>query len=86
MMLPAVSSAQKVAEKTPAAEDDAMVSVQKQMIYMFPVMTIFIGFSFPSGLVLYWFVFSLIAAFQQYMITGWGGLTPWLRKLNLIKS
>jgi len=85
MMLPSVSTAQKVAEKTPAAEDDAMVSAQKQMIYMFPVMTIVIGFSFPSGLVLYWFIFSLIAAVQQYLVTGWGGLTPWLKKLQMVK-
>ena len=85
MMLPSVSTAKKVAEKTPAAEDDAMVSAQKQMIYMFPVMTIVIGFSFPSGLVLYWFIFSLIAAVQQYLVTGWGGLTPWLKKVNLLK-
>ena len=85
MMLPHVAASQKIAAKTPASEDDAMVSAQKQMLYMFPVMTVIFGFQFPSGLVLYWLVFSLIAAVQQYLITGWGGLTPHLRKLHLLK-
>jgi YidC/Oxa1 family membrane protein insertase len=86
MMTPAVSQAQKVADKTAAADDDAMVAAQKQMLYLFPLMTVIFGFQFPSGMVLYWLVFSAVAALQQYQITGWGGLTPWLKKLNLVKS
>jgi YidC/Oxa1 family membrane protein insertase len=45
-------------------------------------MTILIGFSFPSGLILYWFIFSLATMLQQYFVSGWGGLEPWLRKLK----
>jgi len=86
MMLPAVATSQKLAEKTPQSEDDTMVAAQKQMLYMFPLMTIIFGFQFPSGLVLYWLVFSLMAAIQQYLISGWGGLTPHLQKLHLLKK
>ena len=86
MMTPVVAAAQKAAEKTPEDTDDAMVAAQQQMLYMFPLMTIIFGFQFPSGLVLYWLVFSLVSMVQQYYATGWGGLEPWLKQVNLLKS
>ncbi len=39
--------------------------LQKQMIYFFPVMTIFIAARFPAALSLYWAVGSLIDWYQQ---------------------
>jgi len=68
MMRPTVKAAQKEAKKTPTAQDDLTVAMQTQMLYLFPLMTILIGFSFPSGLVLYWLVFSVFTAVQQYLI------------------
>lgn len=85
MVSPAVAAEKKVADKTPESTDDAMVQVQKQMLFLFPLMTIVIGYKFPSGLVLYWFVFSAVSIVQQYFVSGWGGLTPWLKRLNLLK-
>lgn len=85
MMMPAIAAAQKEAAKTPGKTDDMATSMQTQMTYMFPLLTIFIGYSFPSGLVVYWLTFSLLMAVQQYFIGGWGGLEPWLRKLKLKK-
>lgn len=85
MMLPEVKKQEKSAEKTEESMDDALAASQKQMVYMFPIMTVFFGFQFPAGLVLYWLVFSAISVVQQYFAVGWGGLTPWLRKLNLVK-
>ena len=82
MMAPAVAETQKVAAKTPEKTDDMATMMQSQMTYLFPLMTIFIGYSFPSGLVLYWFVFSLTTAIQQYFTTGWGGLEPWIKKIK----
>lgn len=66
-MAPAVKTAEKEAKKTPGEMDDMATAMQKQMLYLFPLMTILIGFSFPSGLVLYWFVFSAFTALQQYL-------------------
>ena len=86
MMSPVVATEKKIAEKTETSTDDAMVEVQQQMLIMFPLMTLLIGYKFPSGLVVYWFVFSLLSMVQQYMVTGWGGLMPWLLNANLIKS
>lgn len=86
MMMPVVSKETKVAKKTPGEMDDVMAATQQQMLYLFPALTIFIGFGFPSGLVLYWFVFSFFQAIQQYMVSGWGGLTPWIQVAGLVKS
>ena len=86
MMQPVVSQAQKEAAKTEGKTDDMATAMQSQMLYLFPLMTIFIGYSFPSGLILYWFVFSLFTAIQQYFISGWGGLNPWINKLSSWKK
>jgi len=85
MMAPVLSEEKKLALKTSNETDDAMVSAQEQMLYMFPLMTIVFGFQFPSGLVIYWLIFSLVSAVQQYYAIGWGGLAPWLKKLKVIK-
>lgn len=85
MMSPIVNKEKQLAQKTESETDDAMVAAQQQMIVLFPLMTIIFGFQFPSGLVLYWLIFSLMAIIQQYLVTGWGGLTPWLKRLNLVK-
>jgi len=86
MMQPAVVQAQKEAVKTEGKADDLATSMQSQMLYLFPLMTIFIGYSFPSGLILYWFIFSFFTAAQQYFVAGWGGLTPWINKLKIWKN
>ncbi|PJC28165.1 hypothetical protein CO054_01625 [Candidatus Shapirobacteria bacterium CG_4_9_14_0_2_um_filter_39_11] len=82
MMAPVVAAAKKEAQKTPEKTDDMATAMQSQMTYMFPLMTILIGYSFPSGLILYWLIFSLFTAIQQYFVSGWGGLEPWIRKLK----
>lgn len=82
MMQPAVSASQKEAAKTATKTDDMATAMQSQMLYLFPLMTILIGFSFPSGLTLYWFIFSLFTAIQQYFVSGWGGLQPWITWIN----
>ncbi len=51
-------------EKKESTEDMAM-SMQKQMTFMMPLLTLFIGMKFPSGLVLYWLTFSLAMTVQQ---------------------
>ncbi|QQG47659.1 MAG: membrane protein insertase YidC [Candidatus Woesebacteria bacterium] len=76
---------EKMAAKTPKKEDDFQVAMQNSAIYTFPLMTILIGVRFPSGLALYWLLFSLFQTLQQYRSTGLGGLTPWLKRLNLLK-
>lgn len=85
IMSPYVEKEKKKAEKTKEATDDMQVAMTQSMSYTFPLMTILIGTRFPSGLALYWLVFSLFQTYQQYKMTGWGGLTPVLKKVKLIK-
>lgn len=67
MTMPAVKKEEKIAQKTATGTDDFMISMQKSMLWMFPLMTIFSGFAFRSGLILYWFVYSAFQAGQQYI-------------------
>lgn len=86
MMMPVISEEQRLARKTSEDTDDVMAATQEQMVYMFPLMTILFGYQFPAGLVLYWLIFSLASVIQQYLVSGWGGLAPWLTRFNLLKS
>ncbi|MBT4277625.1 YidC/Oxa1 family membrane protein insertase [Candidatus Falkowbacteria bacterium] len=48
-----------------AKKEDMMAMMNKQMMYMMPVLTVFIGFSLPGGLTFYWFLTTLFMVFQQ---------------------
>ncbi len=61
-------------------------SMQQQMLYIMPAMTVLIALKFPSGLALYWVVTTLFSLVQQYLVSGLGGLKPVLAKLRIIKS
>lgn len=51
---------------TDAAKDESMATaINKQMMYVMPLVTIFIGISLPGGLTLYWLVMSLLTVAQQ---------------------
>jgi YidC/Oxa1 family membrane protein insertase len=65
IMMPVVKKEEAIVKKTEGKEDDMAVMMQKQMLYLMPVMTLIIGFNFPSGLVLYWLTFSLFMLGQE---------------------
>jgi YidC/Oxa1 family membrane protein insertase len=48
-----------------ARDEDFAAILNKQTLYIMPVLTLFIGIRFPSGLALYWFVSTLITILQQ---------------------
>lgn len=53
----------------PGAKDEGMTAnMNKQMLYIMPAITIFIGISLPAGLTFYWFLTTLLTAFQQLYI------------------
>lgn len=82
---PYIEAEKKVAEKTKDDADDMQVAMQQSMTYTMPLMTLYFGMKFPSGLALYWLIFSLVNVIQQVKSSGWGSLTPFIRRLNLIK-
>ncbi len=61
-------------------------SMQQQMLYMMPLMTVVISLNFQSGLILYWVVSTVFSIAQQYYFSGLGGLRPVLLKLKVIKQ
>lgn len=56
-------------DSVPGSEDERMlVAMNKNMLYMMPVMTTFIAWKLPGGLGLYWLVTNLISIIQQAII------------------
>jgi len=57
------------AVKGPGTGDEDMAAIMnKQMMYMMPALTVFIGISLPGGLTLYWFITTVLTALQQIFI------------------
>jgi YidC/Oxa1 family membrane protein insertase len=46
-------------------DEDTMAMMNKQMLYMMPAMTLFIGWKLPAGLTLYWLLTNLAMVGQQ---------------------
>lgn len=68
LMMPTVKVEEKEVQVTEKKSDDLAVSMQKQMLYLFPAMTLIFGYTMPSGVILYWFIFSLFSYVQQLAI------------------
>lgn len=86
VMAPVVAADEKLAKTTKSETDDMQAAMSSSMMYTIPLMTLYFGYKFPSGLALYWLVFSIGTVWQQVSANGWGGLAPFLKKLNLLKS
>ena len=65
----------KMTSPRPNAEDPTS-SMTSTMTYTFPLLTIFWGGIFPSGLILYWITYTGYLVIQQYLIMGWGNMFP----------
>ena len=48
-----------------AKDEDMMAMMNKQMIYMMPILTVVIGMTFTGGLALYWLITTVLTALQQ---------------------
>jgi YidC/Oxa1 family membrane protein insertase len=83
IMAPYLTEEQKIAKKTKGKGDDMQAAMQSSMTYTLPLMTLYFGLQFQSGLALYWLVFSIVNVWQQASMSGWGSLTP---TVNLLKS
>ena len=56
--------------------NDPNIRVQRQMAILFPFIYVFLGGSWPAGLLLYIIVSTVFTIVQQYLIIGWGGMFP----------
>lgn len=68
-MIPAVSEEEKAARATKERADDFATVMQKQNLYLFPLLTVVFGLQLPAGLMLYWFIASLLQLGQQWWVT-----------------
>ena len=68
MMMPNPKEDEKVVKETKDKEDDMMSAMRTQSMYMMPLMTIFIGWNFSLGILLYWFVNSAVMLGQQIVV------------------
>ena len=91
MISPATKTPNKVPDNSPfkkvqeanAKEEDVaeMASMmQQQMIFMMPLMTVFIALRLPAGLALYWITGTIFTMITQVFVSGWGGLATYWNK------
>jgi hypothetical protein len=61
--------------RQPGENPDATMQATATTQYIMPFVTLFIGWTFPAGLALYWCISTGFSAVQQYFINGnWGSL------------
>ncbi|MFA7244263.1 MAG: YidC/Oxa1 family membrane protein insertase [Patescibacteria group bacterium] len=53
---------------SPTQKNDPMAMMNKQMIFLFPLITIFIARSVPAALVIYWIITTIFSIGQQYYV------------------
>ena len=64
---------QQKMSSTPSTDPKQAQSAQ-MMLWMMPMLFVFMALSFPAGLSLYWVTSSLFRIVMQYRLTGWGSL------------
>lgn len=69
MMLPQVSKEHAVAHAAKEKTEDFATAFQRQNLFLFPLMTFIFGIYFPSGLMLYWLVSTVLQIPQQWWVT-----------------
>ncbi len=64
-MLSTIQPPPNLAKKEGAKDEGVMAIMNKQMIFMMPILTVFIGLGLPSGLMLYWLIGLVLTIIQQ---------------------
>jgi YidC/Oxa1 family membrane protein insertase len=52
----------------PQNPNDISAMMNKQMIYLMPIMTVFIGVSLPAGIAMYWLATTIFSGIQQMIL------------------
>lgn len=90
-ILPAVENEPEKRKGTVAEKEDVAEmaqTMQSQMVFLMPVMTVIFSLQFPSGLALYWVITTAFSLVQQLVVSGPGAIPLYLKKvgLNINKS
>ena len=84
-LLPAVENEPEKREGTKAEKEDVAEmaqSMQQQMVFMMPLMTVIFALQFPAGLAVYWVVTTAFSLVQQLVVSGPGGLALYWHKIT----
>lgn len=65
---------------------DPQQKMMQNMAYYFPLVTVFIAWSLPAGLAIYWVTTTVFGITQQYFVTGWGQLPRFVPALRTLSS
>lgn len=86
-IVPNKAADKKIQQENKEEEEDMAEmakTMQKQMIFIMPIMTGLVALRFPAGLALYWVTTNLFSISQQYFISGLGGLKTYWQRLKLL--
>lgn len=61
-------------------------TMQQQMVFMMPIMTVIFSIQFPSGLALYWVITTAFSLVQQLIVSGPGALLTYAYKFKILKK
>jgi len=88
-ILPAVENEPEKRPGTKAQKEDVAemaTTMQQQMVFMMPIMTIIFSLQFPSGLALYWVITTAFSLVQQLLVSGPGALLTYAKKYHILKG
>lgn len=67
ILMKSVTPAQPLSQSDDDQSAQMMASMQKNMAFIFPIMTVFIAMQLPAALALYWVATTMFGIVQQYM-------------------
>lgn len=88
-ILPAVENQPEKRPGTAEQKQDVAemaTTMQQQMVFMMPIMTIIFSLQFPSGLALYWVITTAFSLAQQLIVSGPGAILTYAYKFKILKK
>ncbi len=85
-ILPAVENKPEKRPEVKASKEDVAdmaTTMQSQMVFMMPIMTVIFSLQFPSGLALYWVITTVFSLVQQLLVSGPGSIPLYAKKIGL---
>jgi len=85
-ILPAVENEPEKRKGTKEEKEDVAemaATMQQQMVFLMPAMTVIFSVQFPAGLALYWVVTTAFSLVQQLIVSGPGSIPTYLKKVGI---
>lgn len=81
-LIPNNAKSKKIQQENKKEENvqEMAEAMQKQMVFMMPVVTGIAATRFPAGLAMYWVISTVFSIGQQWLLSGPGGLTSYTKQ------